>query len=107
MEFVVPVNVIAFALRDNVEEFLAKNGIDTAVKEVQLLIFDDWYANYMPSHFLWVDTDKGVFFVWIVNRWGPFSGGTEEDYIFRLYTPEDFRANWQTLMCRETMHHNE
>jgi len=107
MQFVVMPHVISFASKDRVINFLAENGIETEVREVQLLIFDDPYARYMPSHFLWVDTDVGIFFVWIVHPRGPFSGGSiPEEYIYRLYTPEDFRANWRTLMDRETMNSN-
>jgi len=105
-DFLVPDSVVAFSKPDNVASFLAENGVEANVNERHLLIFDDLYAQYMPSTFLWVDTDEGVFFIWMAYSNGPFAS-FRGDFIARLYTPEEFRASWQTLMCRETMDHNE
>jgi len=105
-DFLVPDSVVAFSTPENVASFLAENGVEASVNERHLLIFDDLYAQYMPSTFLWVDTDDGVFFIWMAYSNGPFAS-FRGDFIARLYTPEEFRANWQTLMCRETMDHNE
>ena len=107
-QFIVPDNVVAFSTVENVSSFLADNGVEATVNERHLLIFDDMYGQFMPSHFLWVDTDAGIFFIWMANPRGPFYDlRPDHDFIYRLYTPEEFRANWQTLMCRETMDHNE
>ena len=102
---VVPPHIVRFSDRENVINFLAENGIDAEVIEINLLLFDDPFHRFMPSHFLWVNTDAGAYFIWMVNPEGPFAVSSD-DFIRRLYTPEDFRDNWRTLMDRDTMRDN-
>jgi len=95
---------------ENIEGFLQENGVKTTVRERHLLLFDDRYFRYAPSKFLWVYTDHGPFFIFIsyplIGTGLPFIGTVVPDGtappILTLYTPDEFRDNWQDLMRRLT-----
>jgi len=100
-------DVIEHSSPENVSKFLLENGVDAEILDVHLLLFDDPARRFMPSHFTWVLTDAGVYFIWMVNPRGPHMGRRDdEELIRRLYTAEEFRENWRTLMDRNTMTDN-